>query len=401
MSESLKLQVDRRDGLAVVYTEGYINNQGGEEIASTANKATSGGGYKVLLLNLQGTKIVNSIGISILIEIIEKMLEIDGKLAFCCLTPTIEKTFHIMGLAQYAGIYADEPAGAGRRSATAAPPPPDSTSPRKTAQAPATTARPSPAPRRLARARVARPPRRRRACLRRAPARPVVRRPRRLRRGTLRRARGARPRLARAPAGPAELLREVVVGEGPFPASLKADGGGAPGRGRSRLLHLAAFAGGMLVARPAARRAGRRRSRRSHRAAPPAARHLGARPRGSKSDSSSSTSRSTTGWSSSSRCTRSAWPSPRPSTSSSSPRRSCCAPCRCSTPAAAPSTCRDGDAYRLDRTFGGEARDRFAADDPALEPFLAGKGAGPEELLPGAAPPDGGGRSAAASGSAG
>ena len=36
------------------------------------------------------------------------MLEIDGKLAFCCLTPTIEKTFHIMGLAQYAGVYSDE-----------------------------------------------------------------------------------------------------------------------------------------------------------------------------------------------------------------------------------------------------------------------------------------------------
>lgn len=64
--------------------------------------------HKVLLLNLQGTKIVNSIGISILIEIIEKMLEIDGKLAFCNLTPTIEKTFHIMGLAQYAKIFPDE-----------------------------------------------------------------------------------------------------------------------------------------------------------------------------------------------------------------------------------------------------------------------------------------------------
>ena len=33
---------------------------------------------------------------------------IDGKLSFCCLTPTIEKTFHIMGLSQYAGIYPDE-----------------------------------------------------------------------------------------------------------------------------------------------------------------------------------------------------------------------------------------------------------------------------------------------------
>lgn len=107
MSESLKLDVDRREGVAVLYTEGYINNQGGEEIARSAYKLLEEG-YRVLLLNLRGTKIVNSIGISILIEIIEKMIEIDGRLAFCCLTPTIEKTFHIMGLAQYAGIHPDE-----------------------------------------------------------------------------------------------------------------------------------------------------------------------------------------------------------------------------------------------------------------------------------------------------
>jgi anti-anti-sigma factor len=107
MTESLKLKVDRRDGLAVVYTEGYINNQGGETIASEAYQLIEQG-HDRLLLNLAGTKIVNSIGISILIEIIEKMIEIDGKLAFCSLTPTIEKTFHIMGLAEYAGIYPDE-----------------------------------------------------------------------------------------------------------------------------------------------------------------------------------------------------------------------------------------------------------------------------------------------------
>lgn len=109
MTESLKLNVDRRDGLAVIHTQGYINNQGGEEIARVAYLLIDEG-FKILLLDLAGTKIVNSIGISILIEIIEKMIEIDGKLAFCCLTPTIEKTFHIMGLAQYAGIYADEAA---------------------------------------------------------------------------------------------------------------------------------------------------------------------------------------------------------------------------------------------------------------------------------------------------
>jgi anti-anti-sigma factor len=104
MTDSLNLTVDRRDGLAVIYTEGYINNQGGEEIARAAYKLIDVG-FKKLLLNLAGTKIVNSIGISILIEIIEKMIEIDGKLGFCCLTPTIDKTFHIMGLAQYAPIF--------------------------------------------------------------------------------------------------------------------------------------------------------------------------------------------------------------------------------------------------------------------------------------------------------
>ena len=109
MTESLNVNVDRRDGLAVVYTEGYINNQGGEEIARVAYKLIEEG-YRVLLLNLGGTKIVNSIGISILIEVIEKMIEIEGKLGFCSLTPTIEKTFHIMGLAQYAPIFPDEPA---------------------------------------------------------------------------------------------------------------------------------------------------------------------------------------------------------------------------------------------------------------------------------------------------
>ena len=109
MTEALKVTVEREEDLAVIYTEGYINNQGGEEIARVSFDLI-GDGQKILLLNLQGTKIVNSIGISILIEIIEKMLEIDGRLAFCNLTPTIEKTFHIMGLTQYASIFPDEEA---------------------------------------------------------------------------------------------------------------------------------------------------------------------------------------------------------------------------------------------------------------------------------------------------
>ena len=107
MTENMKVTVERKDGIAVICTDGYINNQGGEEIARVAYQLIDEG-YRNLLLNLEKTKIVNSIGISILIEIIEKMLAIQGRLGFCHLTPTINKTFHIMGLAQYTTIYPDQ-----------------------------------------------------------------------------------------------------------------------------------------------------------------------------------------------------------------------------------------------------------------------------------------------------
>ncbi|HXG59283.1 MAG TPA: STAS domain-containing protein [Thermoanaerobaculia bacterium] len=109
MSEELRVAIDRRPTGAILYTRGYINNVGGEEIANRAYELMDGG-VRTLLLNLRETKIVNSIGISILIEIIEKMMEQGGKIAFCCLTPVINKTFQIMGLANYAQIFDSEEA---------------------------------------------------------------------------------------------------------------------------------------------------------------------------------------------------------------------------------------------------------------------------------------------------
>src|SRR6185436_15423899 len=110
MTEELRVSVDRRGANgAIMYTKGYINNVGGEEIANRAYELMDDG-VRTLLLNLRETKIVNSIGISILIEIIEKMIDKGGRIAFCCLTPVIHKTFQIMGLANYASIFTDEEA---------------------------------------------------------------------------------------------------------------------------------------------------------------------------------------------------------------------------------------------------------------------------------------------------
>jgi anti-anti-sigma factor len=110
MTDELRVAVERRGPAgAILYTKGYINNVGGEEIANRAYELMDDG-VRSLLLNLRETKIVNSIGISILIEIIEKMIDKGGKIGFCCLTPVIHKTFQIMGLANYAAIFTDEEA---------------------------------------------------------------------------------------------------------------------------------------------------------------------------------------------------------------------------------------------------------------------------------------------------
>src|SRR5262245_33040576 len=108
MTESLTVNVDRLDGVAVIHTQGYIDNQGGEQVAGAAYQLIDEG-YRVLVFDLAGTAIINSIGLSILIEIVEKVTEVAGRLGFCCLTPTIQKTFEIVGLTEYARIFVDEP----------------------------------------------------------------------------------------------------------------------------------------------------------------------------------------------------------------------------------------------------------------------------------------------------
>ena len=105
--EQMQLSKDvLAEGFGLIAAAGYINNEGGQAIADAASELIEGG-CGTLLIDLEGTRIINSIGVSILLEIMEKLLEDKGQLAFCNLTPTISKTFEIMGLVQYATVYPD------------------------------------------------------------------------------------------------------------------------------------------------------------------------------------------------------------------------------------------------------------------------------------------------------
>ena len=93
--------------VVIIKTSGYLNNIGGEKIADACYKEIDNG-KNLFLLDLEESKVVNSIGVSILIEIIEKLQEVDGKLGYFNLAPIVEKTFTIMGLTKYSTVFSNE-----------------------------------------------------------------------------------------------------------------------------------------------------------------------------------------------------------------------------------------------------------------------------------------------------
>ena len=104
-----KFDIQIREGgeHAVIETAGYLNDALGEQLAEKAQELIKNG-YTQLVINLEKTTLINSIGISILIEIIEALHERKGALNFCGLSATQERTFRMMALAKYAGIFPDE-----------------------------------------------------------------------------------------------------------------------------------------------------------------------------------------------------------------------------------------------------------------------------------------------------
>ncbi|MBN1301101.1 MAG: STAS domain-containing protein [Melioribacteraceae bacterium] len=101
MISDFRLTSEIKDSSLIIHTEGYINNVGGQKIADEFNQK-HGEEIRTVILNLEKSKVVNSIGISFLIEIIEKLNETDGKLIFTNLDSSIDKTFSIMGLFHFA-----------------------------------------------------------------------------------------------------------------------------------------------------------------------------------------------------------------------------------------------------------------------------------------------------------
>ena len=95
------------EGTSVVYVNGYLNSLLGEEVERVVHDVLDAGRPRVVL-NFEGTKLINSIGISFIIGIVERMMERNGSLAFCSLNRINQELFQMTGVSRYVRAFESE-----------------------------------------------------------------------------------------------------------------------------------------------------------------------------------------------------------------------------------------------------------------------------------------------------
>lgn len=96
--------LDRNAGDYVhIQATSYLSGRTGEALEKEFDKKLREG-KRNFVINFKETEIINSIGISIIVGIIEKIMEQDGSIYVTNLSKVNEEIFRMMGLLQYAPL---------------------------------------------------------------------------------------------------------------------------------------------------------------------------------------------------------------------------------------------------------------------------------------------------------
>jgi anti-anti-sigma factor len=110
MAESSTLaQVHSRSigDLAVIYAGDYLNKLSGERIERECRRQFESG-CRALIINFRETELVNSIGISILLGVIDAAESTGARLIFSDVNNQTVQLFEMLGLTRHVALAADE-----------------------------------------------------------------------------------------------------------------------------------------------------------------------------------------------------------------------------------------------------------------------------------------------------
>lgn len=86
--------------VAVIYPKGYLNNLSGESLVKECGLYIVRGKTKIVV-NFSETDLINSIGISLLLQIMEDLRKIKGTICCTNMSKFLRDTFEMLGLLQH------------------------------------------------------------------------------------------------------------------------------------------------------------------------------------------------------------------------------------------------------------------------------------------------------------
>lgn len=107
MALKLELEATEKGDVTVLHVSGYLNSLMGETLEDSINGKVDDGKMK-LIVNFEKTKMINSVGISIVIGIVETIAEKGGILAFTNLSRVNRDLFDITGVSGLVKIFDTE-----------------------------------------------------------------------------------------------------------------------------------------------------------------------------------------------------------------------------------------------------------------------------------------------------
>lgn len=99
--------VKKRGDCAVLYPDGYINDIEGEKLEGVCDELLQKGCRK-FVIDFSNTDIINSIGISIIIGVIQKVRDKNGAIFLSGLKKVNYDIFNIVGLTKQISVFKDE-----------------------------------------------------------------------------------------------------------------------------------------------------------------------------------------------------------------------------------------------------------------------------------------------------
>jgi anti-anti-sigma factor len=90
--------------VAVIYPKGYLNNLSGESLVVECS-AYIGKGITKIVVNFSETDLINSIGVSLLLQIMEDLKNIKGTICCTNMSKFLRDTFEMLGLIQHMRVF--------------------------------------------------------------------------------------------------------------------------------------------------------------------------------------------------------------------------------------------------------------------------------------------------------